>query len=157
MTSRPGHDSYKYQWARYVARKRLDEDIYLLKQKLAKGNIPGLPSIPNAESIKLRDIARDRAVTIGQPPKQDGEFKIGVVGAGCAGLFTGLIIDYLNEKSNDWENGKLNISYDILEAAGPERLGGRLYTYKFSGKKHDYYDVGAMRFPNNKIMERYVE
>lgn len=38
-------------------------------------------------------------------------------------------------------------SYDILEAAGDERLGGRLYTHEFSETPHGYYDVGAMRCP----------
>ena len=52
---------------------------------------------------------------------------------------------------------KLNIpglSYEILEANN--RFGGRVYTHKFSEAKHDYYDVGAMRFPKIPIMEKYV-
>ena len=52
---------------------------------------------------------------------------------------------------------KLNIpglSYEILE--GNTRFGGRVYTHRFSDKKHDYYDVGAMRFPDIPIMKKYV-
>ena len=46
-----------------------------------------------------------------------------------------------------------NLSYDILE--GSDRIGGRVYTHYFSKERpHDYYDVGAMRFPNVKIMEK---
>ena len=48
-----------------------------------------------------------------------------------------------------------NLSYDILE--GSDRIGGRVFTHYFSPLKerpHDYYDVGAMRFPNVKIMQK---
>lgn len=48
-----------------------------------------------------------------------------------------------------------NLSYDILE--GSDRIGGRVYTHYFSPLKerpHDYYDVGAMRFPDVKIMQK---
>lgn len=69
-------------------------------------------------------------------------FKVCIVGAGIAGLYSALILDHLN------------ISYDILEAA--PRPGGRILTHYFSTKKHDYYDIGAMRFPNVLPMERYI-
>lgn len=32
-----------------------------------------------------------------------------------------------------------NLSYEILE--GSDRVGGRVYTHRFSDAKHDYYDV----------------
>jgi hypothetical protein len=54
------------------------------------------------------------------------------------------------------------VSYDIFEAADRDRIGGRLFTYNFIAQdarnppgQHDYYDVGAMRFPQNKVMTRY--
>ncbi|KAI1917371.1 hypothetical protein LOZ39_000363 [Ophidiomyces ophidiicola] len=78
--------------------------------------------------------------------------KVGIIGAGAAGLFTGLIIDYLNEQV--FKKKKFEIQYDILEASKEDRVGGRLYTYNFSSEPHDYYDVGAMRFPENPIMQR---
>ncbi|KZT70525.1 amine oxidase [Daedalea quercina L-15889] len=46
----------------------------------------------------------------------------------------------------------LDIDYEILEAS--DRVGGRLYTYKFSEQQHDYFDVGAMRFPDTPMMKR---
>lgn len=82
--------------------------------------------------------------------------KVGIVGAGCAGLFTALIFDHLKETC------ELDVDYEILEANGEDRLGGRLYSYYFrdrDGKAlgpHDYFDVGAMRFPKIKIMDRLV-
>jgi hypothetical protein len=80
--------------------------------------------------------------------------KVGIIGAGSAGLFTGMILDYLNKK---FQNDGFHVGYDILEAAGSDRVGGRLFTHYFTGQpqgKHDYYDVGAMRFPDNPIMQR---
>ena len=66
-----------------------------------------------------------------------------------------MIFDYLKERF------KLDVRYEILEANGEERLGGRLYSYYFKNIQgqpkvgsHDYYDVGAMRFPENDVMKR---
>ena len=80
---------------------------------------------------------------------------IGVVGAGCAGLFTGMVLNYLNEKLAE-KGVPLTFKYDIYEAASSDRLGGRLFSYNFGGppEAHDYYDVGAMRFPDNPVMKR---
>jgi protoporphyrinogen oxidase len=82
-------------------------------------------------------------------------YSVGIVGAGVAGMFTALIFDHLNE------NFGLNVTYEIIEAVDEDNVGGRLYTYNFPNKDgqppvgpHDYYDVGAMRFPDS--MERYV-
>ncbi len=76
-------------------------------------------------------------------------FKIAIVGAGVAGLFTAMIFDYLNETF------KTNVEYEILEVHDEKRLGGRLYTHYFgedTEESHQYYDVGAMRFPDIKVM-----
>ena len=95
-----------------------------------------------------------QSVTFGSLPARDGKFHMGIVGSGIAGLFTAALIDQLNERSK----GKLKITYDILEAGGKKRIGGRLYTHRFEGepKDHQYFDVGAMRFPKNEVMERCV-
>lgn len=58
-------------------------------------------------------------------------------------MYTALILD------------GLGIPYEILEAR--ERVGGRLFTYKFQnelGAPYNYYDVGAMRFPEIESMRR---
>lgn len=66
-----------------------------------------------------------------------------------------MLFDHLNDKYPG-----LNVKYEILEAE-EKRLGGRLFTYKFPKKDkqpdigpHDYYDVGAMRFPDVKTMKQ---
>lgn len=82
--------------------------------------------------------------------KRTEYFKVGIIGAGVAGLFTAMIFDYLNEEY------QTNVEYEIIECNSKERLGGRLYTHYFSDAEHDYYDVGAMRFPDIPTMKQYV-
>ncbi len=84
MTTRADYNAYKYQWARYVARQKLVHDVNLVKERASEGNVPGIPSVPDAGNTNLRDIARDRKVTFGKPPAKDGELKVGIIGAGCA-------------------------------------------------------------------------
>ncbi|KAF4445855.1 L-amino acid oxidase [Fusarium austroafricanum] len=87
-----------------------------------------------------------------------GEFEVCIIGAGVAGLFTAMIFDYLNKRFP-----KLKVKYQILEANEESRLGGRLYTYHFKDKEgktfgqHDYFDVGAMRFPESPLMKRLFD
>ncbi|KAI6020431.1 hypothetical protein BKA83DRAFT_16922 [Pisolithus microcarpus] len=80
--------------------------------------------------------------------------KVGILGAGVAGLYTALILD------------SLDVEFEILEASN--QVGGRLSTYKFpNGRKYDYYDPGAMRYPlpekdgqgqyKNGIMKRLAD
>ena len=63
-----------------------------------------------------------------------------------------MILDYLNVRF------QINVKYEILESNGEDRLGGRLFTYYFKNAEgfgdHDYYDVGAMRFPDISTMKR---
>jgi len=69
-------------------------------------------------------------------------YRVAIIGAGVAGLRTAMLLQ------------SRHIPYKIFEAS--DRPGGRLFTYQFPSKppnnpqgKHDYYDVGGMRFPNN--------
>lgn len=144
------------EWAKFVLNENLKSswrnlpDLKGIKQP----EIPPLVELPDVAGLTL-----SREV-IGVAPESPKRIKVGIVGAGVAGLFTGMIIDYLNKKVPG-----LSIDYEILEAAGEERLGGRLYTYKFphtdestdesTEKNHQYYDVGAMRFPEIPIMKRF--
>ena len=82
----------------------------------------------------------------------DKPYEVCIIGAGVAGLFTAMIFDYLNAEF------QINVKYEILESNGEDRLGGRLFTYYFKNLPdkgdHDYYDVGAMRFPDISTMKR---
>lgn len=56
--------------------------------------------------------------------------RVCIIGAGAAGLFTALLIDYLNENVPTFK-----VQYDIFESQA--EVGGRLYTYNFSSTSHD--------------------
>jgi hypothetical protein len=73
------------------------------------------------------------------------EHKLCVTGAGIACLYIAFILNELAISG---------ISFDFFKASGC--IGGRCFTHKFSetGLPHDYYDVGAMRFPGNNTMKR---
>lgn len=72
--------------------------------------------------------------------REPGVFHVGIFGAGMAGLYTAMILE------------SLGITYEIMEAS--DRIGGRVYTHRFSEGRGDYYDVGAMRFPETPVMKR---
>ncbi|KAG5643876.1 hypothetical protein DXG03_009506 [Asterophora parasitica] len=67
---------------------------------------------------------------------------VAILGAGGSGLYIAMILD------------TLGIKYEILE--GSSRIGGRLYTHNFPTNqgKYQYYDVGAMRYPDTSFMQR---
>jgi len=78
---------------------------------------------------------------------KDGPVRVGIIGAGAAGLYAGLIIDSLVDP---------RITYDIFDANPMKDRtgGGRLYTFQFpNGGVNDYFDVGAMRFPDIPFMK----
>ncbi|GAM23306.1 hypothetical protein SAMD00019534_064810 [Acytostelium subglobosum LB1] len=70
------------------------------------------------------------------------DITVGIVGAGMAGLYAGLIFD------------ELGIDFEIIEAS--PRIGGRVMTHYFSDNENDYVDLGAMRFPKTGVMERVI-
>jgi hypothetical protein len=70
------------------------------------------------------------------------DVKFCIIGAGAAGLYTAMILK------------ELDIPFDLLEAS--DRVGGRMYTHRFSEALNDYYDVGAMRWPNLPTMDKYA-
>lgn len=80
---------------------------------------------------------------------------VAIVGAGVAGLYAAML---LKEKNHEF-------NVHIYEAS--ERIGGRLYTHRFENKsaintpakagEYDYFDVGAMRFPETPVMEKTYE
>ncbi|TFY58617.1 hypothetical protein EVG20_g8079 [Dentipellis fragilis] len=79
---------------------------------------------------------------------------VGIIGAGAAGLYAAMILQ------------DLGIEYEILEAN--DRIGGRIFTHRFNGEagrhapkntpeRYDYFDVGAMRFPDIPFMNRVFD
>jgi hypothetical protein len=153
-------DPYKYQWSRYDARERLNGDEQRAKDKLA--NLMADAQKPEDNEIERVDLdtisvdvsnlfeeVKKKVEFIGLVPPRHGHFKVGIVGAGVAGLFAGLALDWINEIIERHTGiGYLKIDYEILEAASEDRFGGRLYTHCFNKDgTHGYYDVGPCAFP----------
>ncbi|KAI0003934.1 hypothetical protein F4779DRAFT_634303 [Xylariaceae sp. FL0662B] len=155
---RSGHFNAGFR-ARYVARRSLEDDLDAVKARIRSVLKPHPPGIPDYFHIPTHDTSisqllqeTEKLTGRGLTTSEQGKIKTGIVGAGVAGLFTAMLFDWLNSNVEG-----LNIDYDLFEAAGEDRLGGRLFTFKFSEEEHDYYDVGAMRFPENEVMTRTFE
>ncbi|TPX12414.1 uncharacterized protein E0L32_006826 [Thyridium curvatum] len=144
----------KAHWARHLVREKLYQEINALRSRHV-GYAPGLPmpvlggppcthddlppddQLPGdgQEAMTLQSAeAKTRAIP---------ERRVCIVGAGIAGLYISMILDDLNIPG---------LTYDILEANS--RVGGRVYTHHFSKMPHDYYDIGAMRYPDIPSMHR---
>ncbi|KAK0672657.1 putative L-amino-acid oxidase precursor [Cercophora samala] len=151
--------STKSRWARRLIREKLAAELNALQEReqfrggQPRGGLAWLPiQVPSTGRFTWDNLPRDTSLEHedGHRRLHDGEgagdfvppaHKVCIVGAGVAGLYIAMILD------------SLNISYDILEA-NPNRVGGRCYTYRFSEEPHDYYDIGAMRYPNIPTMKR---
>jgi hypothetical protein len=155
--------SIRNQWARQHAIQGF-KDLWNKRVDRLHALPPGLPGhLGPGDPIPEFPKPKHQPSKV-QKPDESKTPKVGIIGAGAAGLFTAMIFDYLNSLNlEDAHTGKtFHVDYDILEAASKDRVGGRLYTYNFKAEDslnpqgpHDYYDVGAMRFPDNPIMERY--
>jgi hypothetical protein len=58
--------------------------------------------------------------------------KIGILGAGAAGLYAAMLLESLKDE--------LPYDIEILEAS-PDRIGGRLYTHRFSAKDENGKEI----------------
>ena len=134
--------SYSAKCAQFLVRDKLARELNEQgpdENPLFPTPAPGVPW--NRNNLP----SHDEGLQLPRPggPKAPKEIKLCIVGAGMAGLYIALILDKLNIPG---------VSYEILEAS--ERVGGRCFTHEFSSKAHDYYDAGAMRFPDNYVMTR---
>ncbi|CCL98847.1 uncharacterized protein FIBRA_00853 [Fibroporia radiculosa] len=83
------------------------------------------------------------------PRNRDEVVTVGIIGAGAAGLYAAMILESFKE---------YGYHYEILEAEPNDgHTGGRLWTHKFSASENDYYDRGAMRFPDIPFMKRVFD
>ncbi|KDR71802.1 hypothetical protein GALMADRAFT_74617 [Galerina marginata CBS 339.88] len=80
------------------------------------------------------------------PHKKPITDPVAIIGAGAAGLRIAMMLKHLG------------IPYRVYEAS--ERFGGRIFTYHFKKREgetkstQNYFDVGAMRFPDNAANAR---
>ena len=147
LGSGDGGHSFRAEWAKKLVEESITKFWLSRPQEdPAWEDVKG----PRPSEDEIRKGILPKIPDTGLEDKDTSPYHICIVGAGVAGLFTAMTIDRLNEKFN------LGFKYDILEAADQKRFGGRLYTHRFSDQLHDYYDVGAMRFPDISIMKRYA-
>lgn len=153
------------RWAQELAIRGVEKTFHKRELKEREGGIdsqglflgtpPTLRRTPSGEELEpppLPDKGGFKDV-----PSDDSPNTVAIIGAGAAGLFTGMVLDWLNQQLG---SAGFSVDYEILESAAT--AGGRLFTYNFEtgpngadGGNHLYYDVGAMRFPDTPIMQRY--
>jgi len=164
----PNAISIHSQWARIHSAKSIKKNFEKLSQGPVDipaflGDVTGGPQYVPDRVDKLQPPPEPQIPSQTHQPKNiTSEVpKVAIIGAGAAGLFTGMIFDYLNDKC---ASAGFKVDYEILEAnreIQPDksigRVGGRLFTYNFEGSESNpqlYYDVGAMRYPDNPVMKR---
>ncbi|KAI0380166.1 FAD/NAD(P)-binding domain-containing protein [Hypomontagnella monticulosa] len=141
-TTAATRDTVKARWGQQLVREKLSAEINILQRKRILRELP----LPTSGQWTPHELPSD-------PSHKDGKWKSGdepppprkvcIVGAGVAGLYIAMILDSLKIPG---------LTYDILESSS--RIGGRVYTHHFGEGPHDYYDIGAMRYPKIPIMDR---
>ncbi|KAI1088078.1 hypothetical protein F5B19DRAFT_29486 [Rostrohypoxylon terebratum] len=142
------HPNFKARWSQRLVREKISAELNALQRKQRDGGVGAIPQLPDLGDSKwdFKNLPRDSDYEGGGKKVGDGQIpprKVCIVGAGIAGLYIAMILDSLKIP---------DLTYDILEANS--RVGGRVYTHHFSKTEHDYYDIGAMRFPKIPIMKR---
>lgn len=152
-----GSSDVRSRWASRLIRQNIFDELI----NLTKGIHP--PKTPQTESLQFpavrlsglfdtiptdpfdlpKDIEQeyDQIPSIGSD-ETNVKHRICIVGAGITGLFIAMILDSLKIPG---------LEYDILEAS--DRTGGRIHSHYFSDAPHDYYDCGAMRYPDIDMMK----
>ncbi|KAK0757469.1 hypothetical protein N5P37_010194 [Trichoderma harzianum] len=147
-------ESVRTRWARRLVREKVAKELNILTERL--GEVPGIPP-PNEGRFLGGGYSHDnlpsdplyssiKPAPLKEAPRAEEELpsrKVCIVGAGVSGLYIAMILDDLKIP---------NLTYDIFESSS--RTGGRLYTHHFTDAKHDYYDIGAMRYPDIPSMKR---
>ncbi|KAI1501590.1 hypothetical protein F5X99DRAFT_382386 [Biscogniauxia marginata] len=149
MSTPSNPHTIKARWAQRLVREKLTAELNILQQQQQRTEHPlPLPFLGyqpwTHDQLPPDSNYSDGKRTVGsgdQPPH-----KVCIVGAGIAGLYIAMILDSLEIPG---------LTYDILEAN--TRVGGRVYTHHFSKEPHDYYDIGAMRYPEIPSMKRTFE
>ncbi|KIP03625.1 hypothetical protein PHLGIDRAFT_77283 [Phlebiopsis gigantea 11061_1 CR5-6] len=99
------------------------------------GETERIPILPGVSQQTIGGQPREPLI----PLPRDREV-VGIIGGGIGGLYAAKLLQ------------EAGVPYEILEAT--DHVGGRLYTHHFdTPNKYDYYDVGAMRFPDTPIMK----
>ena len=151
--SRPLDLSWRSSWAHHAIIKQISKSIPLTTDPATNGATG--PSIGDVGDYSINEDYIRRLDLEIPKSKANHQLKVAIVGAGCAGLFVPMIFNKLSALLEEKQLPHLSVDCEIFEASPEKRLGGRVSTHKFSQCPHDYYDVGAMRFPDVNIMTRY--
>jgi NAD(P)-binding Rossmann-like domain len=165
--------SARVGWARVLAAQAAKKDWERLTtafQDLQEGDSSdGFASLPISSLLGVKGpqlLSKERPDVL-EPPSEalhgllgaeepsaaDTVPNIGIIGAGAAGLFTAMVLKWLKANAVDADSKPFNYTCDIIEASSI--AGGRLNTHSFSDTQQDlYFDVGAMRYPQNDVMTR---
>lgn len=96
----------------------------------------GEPSLRRAYEKWLEAYTPPGAADPDVHPRVDpAGLSVGIVGAGMAGLYAALVL-------------KVNGASVRLFEADPARVGGRVYTHRFTADSDQYFEAGAMRLPD---------
>ncbi|CAB5332295.1 uncharacterized protein OCT59_009446 [Rhizophagus irregularis] len=97
---------------------------------------PGKPSLRAAyeQWLKLQNPV-ERTEPGNHPKIPPKELNVGIVGGGMSGLYAALILQSHGAKVS------------IFEKNTRQRLGGRVYTHRFTQEPNQYFEAGAMRLP----------
>lgn len=129
------------------------QDVF--RETLNSRNVSDLGGLDKDEILRVADglikkvyesIPPDYFLPPSRSPQDPFDKPVCIIGAGAAGLYTAMILD------------DFGIKYEILEASG--RNGGRIFTKNLeegAEGQHQYFDVGAMRFPDIPMMARTFE
>ena len=122
--------------ASHAVQRPMTEFRSLLGKALMKQNLKEHPPTVN------RRFSAVRPTTSGTTTEP---VRIGIIGAGMAGLYAAFILNSLKLPAGT--------TVEVLEA-NPDRIGGRVFTRTFPAG--GYIDFGAMRFPNIPTMARVI-
>jgi len=125
----------------------------LLPHWLPKRPPPLFPDV-HAQLLLLNYLFKEEKGRLHIPEAHDPPPKVtvSIFGAGPAGLYSALLIDWLNDQLES-QKESFRFDYEIFEVE-PERVGGRMYTYRFkSGKKYDCY-VSGLTLPSAAYLIR---
>ncbi|KAF5574897.1 l-amino acid oxidase [Fusarium subglutinans] len=137
--------SYRERWARRLVRDQVYRELSHYHQSKHDWKVGSKNELERTCDYEMtrNDLPspcwQDQARTKQQP------LHICIVGAGVSGLYIALLLDSLEMPG---------LTYEILEASN--RAGGRVKTHYFSDRSDDYFDVGAMRFPEATHMQRIM-
>lgn len=74
---------------------------------------------------------------------QDQVLNIGIIGGGMSGLYAAALLK--------------NHGHNILIFESDNRTGGRVYTHRFNDEPYQYFEAGAMRFPNVSAQKKVFD